>query len=465
MAGRTRAAAVWFVWAAGLSACTSGNAGNAKESVALAAADGQDVTLADAAPDAGSAPDTAEDTAEDTAPDVPPVDVAPAKPPVGLPQLTYYGGKLLRAPHVVTVTFPGDPYATELGKFAADLVTSPWWQAVSAGYCMADGSCIGPGTDGGHVVLPFQASPSYVDDLDGNSTVQAMLKDAVEAAQLPAPVTDTLYVVYFPKGVKITQFDGMSQGTSCQEFGGYHYSMEIAGQVVAYAVIPECPPQGDASTLDVTTIAASHEIIEAATDPYVSVATRSSTSQGYLLDPYLPDYTAWVMALRGTEVADLCPVQPWDPESAAESQGFVVTRSWSNQAAKAGHDPCQPAPPGQTYFNVAPSQGQTHLKLKVGASATIALHAFADGPVPNGWQVYGTDLLGLYAGSKKPKYVSLTFGEQQSALVHAGDVVQATVTLLKNPAAVSPEGAVLLVLSTDTKVAKNRFWPIRVQAK
>jgi hypothetical protein len=464
MTTQTKAAA-WCVWAALLGACTSGQTGTATATVALAAADGGDAGASDAGTDADAPPNVAEDMAADTAPDVPPADVAPAKPPVGLPQLTYYGGQLLRAPHVVTVTFPGDPYAAKLETFAADLVTSPWWQAVSAGYCMADGSCIGPGTDGGHVVLPFAPSPSYVDDLEGESTVRAMLQGAIEAAQLPAPVTDTLYVVYFPEGVAITQSDGASVGTSCQQFGGYHYSMDFAGKTVAYAVIPECPSQGDTSTLDVTTIAASHEIIEAATDPYVSLAGPGSTAQGFMLDPYLPDYTAWALALRGAEVADLCPVEPWDPESITDFQGFAVTRSWSNQAAQAGHDPCQPAPPGQTYFNVAPSQGQTHLKLKVGESATIQLHAFADGPVPKGWQVYGTDLLGLYSGSKKPKYVSLTFGDQQSALVHAGDVVQATVTLLKNPGAVSPQGAVLLVLSTDSKVAKNRFWPIRVQAK
>jgi hypothetical protein len=470
-------AAVWFAWIACLGACTSGvlpdeavTAGLTSEEadvprVQADAAQGPDVAVdTDGdAHDAKGKPDAK--TAADAKTDAAPADAGPAKAAALLPQVSHFGGDLLLAPHVVTVTFPGDPLAAQLSSFAGDLMTSAWWTAVSQGYCLPGGGCIGPGTSGGAVVLPFPPSPSYTDsffDSDGDATVRQLLQDAIAAAQLPAPVTDTLYVVYFPPGVEIDVMYGDKPWTSCQEFGGYHESMQVAGHEVAYAVIPECDPSPGESTLEQTTIAVSHELIEAATDPYVNLTGPGVTNSGFVLDPVQPQASGWCLALHGNEVADLCPAVPWDPNSIAEFQGFVVSRSWSNQAAAAGHDPCQPAPPDQPYYLVAPDEGLTVLAIEVGKSVTIHLHATADGPMPDGWGVRGIDLFALYG---LDAMVEMTFGGDESTVVHAGETVDAIVTLLDDPAAVSSLGALCLVKSGDSSNPFSHFWPILVVAK
>jgi len=64
----------------------------------------------------------------------------------------------------------------------------------------------------------------------------------------------------------------------------------------------------------------------------------------------------------------------------------VVQRTWSNAAAKAGHDPCVPAPPPsqKPYFNASPKNGDV-VTLAVGKTTTIVVDAFSDGPLAS-WE-------------------------------------------------------------------------------
>jgi hypothetical protein len=81
-----------------------------------------------------------------------------------------------------------------------------------------------------------------------------------------------------------------------------------------------------------------------------------------------------------------------------------VQRTWSNAAARAGHDPCQPELPGEVYFNAAPVlpdmgqisvQGQSvtvrSVKIPVGGSMTIPVQLFSEGPT-GPWTVTASDL-------------------------------------------------------------------------
>ena len=82
---------------------------------------------------------------------------------------------------------------------------------------------------------------------------------------------NTLYVIYLPRGTTIDNF-GINQ--SCDSFGAYHFMgttlggtiLTPFGAQVAFAVIPIDCADGSADKLSTF---ASHEIIEAATDPNV----------------------------------------------------------------------------------------------------------------------------------------------------------------------------------------------------
>ena len=74
------------------------------------------------------------------------VDAAPwqpgAHPP--LPQVQSGGGAVVAQPHVITLSFDGDPHATKLAPLLSALATQPYWSEVTAEYG------VGPLTVGEH---------------------------------------------------------------------------------------------------------------------------------------------------------------------------------------------------------------------------------------------------------------------------------------------------------------------------
>jgi hypothetical protein len=158
--------------------------------------------------------------------------------------------------------------------------------------------------------------------------------DGGPSSTWPAPTPNTLYAIYLS-----TQSTLMINGTpGCDQLGAYHYSTFVNGVAVAYAIMPRCPGVDD----DGLILAASHELVEAATDPYTSPL-------GYM---YFDDAHAGQHLWEGTvdEVGDACFFYPTSFYHEPEHQ-YYVQRTWSNAAAKAGHDPCVPAYPGP-YFDV-----------------------------------------------------------------------------------------------------------------
>lgn len=109
----------------------------------------------------------------------------------------------------------------------------------------------------------------------------------------------------------------------------------------------------------------SHEVVEALTDPFGDgLAAR---------DPE----DAWSF-VGGGEVADVCNGY-W------REGGFLAVRSWSNAAAAAGLDPCEPNAPGTPYFGVSASSSSTH-HVAAGGSITVDLGGFSTAPVSD-WSV------------------------------------------------------------------------------
>ena len=92
-------------------------------------------------------------------------------------------------------------------------------------------------------------------------------------------------MIHFSRDMQIS-IDG---GISCFSFGGYHngYVSAKHGNVF-YAVLPEC-----SSGFSGVTYVASHELIEAVTDPFPTPGSSPAYPQ------------AW-NAVDGNEIADLC---------------------------------------------------------------------------------------------------------------------------------------------------------------
>ncbi|HWE60434.1 MAG TPA: hypothetical protein VHB98_01860 [Chloroflexota bacterium] len=151
------------------------------------------------------------------------------------------------------------------------------------------------------------------------------------APSVGLPISTILYVVYLPAGVTINDsvtFPAINvlghtfgpypfSSVSCSDYGAYHFSSTSPLGPFAYAVVPAQCAHGALSSL---TYAASHEIVEAATDPLI-------------LAGWTDDSKSLIGRLRGGEVADICSSGGDVPSPAVSLSGFIFAPYWSNQAA------------------------------------------------------------------------------------------------------------------------------------
>lgn len=389
-----------------------------------------------------------------------------------LPSVVYGGAGVLAKPEVVTVTFPGDTLQTQLEHFGDDVLDTCWWDAVRQGYCETGGvTCVGQGVAAAkpHVEMTTAPAASYTDSSQGGaSTLQTFIQQQVANGTFPAPTAGTVYVLYFPSSTTVT-LDG---ATSCSTFGGYHTSTTVtppggSATQVAYAVVPRCGTEGlFSSQLDELTFSASHELSEAATDPFVT----ASGGSGYYLDGTNQDYIAWNFFPSGGEVADLCvdllgesTGTPHDSVTAMGAHGsYMVQRIWSVGAAAAGGDPCVPLA-NEPYFNLAPAKGYgTQVLPAVGDSVTFPANAFATGPTGGAWAIAGYDLGNLFYGLPQQLEITLS-GEPDGGSVAAasnGDTVYVTIKVVgafQNIPGTNFPGAVYFLESTSN--TGRHAWP------
>jgi hypothetical protein len=251
-------------------------------------------------------------------------------------------------------------------------------------------------------VVLTEAAPATIDD----SAIQTWLAGKLNSSDPAWPAADanTLYMIHYPASTSITLASQGQTAHSCQEFGGYHNSAALAnGTQASYAVIPTCSGIiPGLNGLDELTGSASHEIVEAATDPTPEV--NGMQAYGQVDDAHL----IWELALGGGEVGDMCAQFPgvftkWS------DLNYTVQRSWSNQSASSYHDPCVPELPGEVYFNSAPVlndnvniQGVGTLKgvqIPVGSSKTINVQLFSEAATGGPWNVQAMDLSQLMGGT------------------------------------------------------------------
>jgi hypothetical protein len=305
------------------------------------------------------------DAAVDAVPDAPPV------PPLGNVMPVAGGGSaVLATPKLVLITANNDTLQADYETFASQYAASTSWTSQVSEYG------VGAFTTATERITAAPATDQAAIDLITANTTGA-------TPAWGATDTSSVYMFVIPKGAP---FDDGTGSKCCTDYFGYHYDAMIGNKDTAYSIVCGCDDSShpSLSTLQVTTSTASHEMVEAATDPFV-------TPSGYWnVDD---DHYGWSYGTE-SELADLC--QYADTAYWLNAPGmdmkYALQRTWSNIAAAAGHDPCigQPTTP---YYQTVPAAPDaftltinntpvnTHgNKIAVGATGMITLHVYADDP-------------------------------------------------------------------------------------
>lgn len=227
-----------------------------------------------------------------------PIHGAPVAVP---PKLTYRNGPLLKAVEVFTIfwgaswqTSPQSDLAKNLNQFFDFVLTSSLMDQLAE--FGVPGQPIGHGKNIGTITITTPRLSRIVSD----NAIQHMLQQEISTGAIPSPNPNTLYFIYLPPGVAVSQ--GGSR--SCQAFCGYHNNIQ---NQIFYAVMPFAGCQGctgGISVIDALTSTSSHELCEAVTDP-------------------IPG-SGWYDDNNG-EIGDICA---WQTKKVGS---FTVQLEWSNK--------------------------------------------------------------------------------------------------------------------------------------
>jgi len=200
-------------------------------------------------------------------------------------QLTYFGGPVLKNVDVHPVFWNSSTqFQSNINAFYKAVTNSALFDLLSQYSGIGRGSGVNGFVD--------NRTTTRVTD----AAIQTELNRLFSAGSLPAPSANTYFPVHFPSGVTITAPDG---SRSCVQFCAYHGTYTRNGVNVNYGVIPD---QGggcaggcgnNAQRVNNMDSVASHELIEAVTDPAVGLAT--------VFGPPL----AWYDETNG-EIGDIC---------------------------------------------------------------------------------------------------------------------------------------------------------------
>jgi hypothetical protein len=361
-----------------------------------------------------------------------------------LPVLPNNGGPVLGAPKLVTIAYAGDPHSATMSAFGDWIVGSSWLTTVGHDYG------VGLGAHAMHVVLPGPA-PAQASDLDTQALLEAKLGDGtLPSAEGPdggsgaadAGEGGYLYMIIYPSSTQTGSFLG-GPSTCTYEgggafIGGYHWETQSGAYHVPYAVVPTCSSGAIVEGASDLEASASHEFIEAATDPFPYTDTAYGLTDP--TDPWL--YTAG-------EVADLC-----EGLTTTEA-GFTAQRIWSNSVATKDNDadasaggtsPCVPAT-GEPFYDVSPSPSQTQT-VAAGGSVTFTLTGFSTAPV-SPWSLTTFPALSTFTPT-------MTLG---ASTIDNGQ----TTTLIVGVPIGTPSGSYAAVFVTSSRSLTDfTYWPVAV---
>lgn len=352
-------------------------------------------------------------------------------PHTPFPLVTAHGGPVLANIELVPLYFGADdPLHADLEGFNSWIVTSNFWQQIGAEYGVY------PGTR-----LPALQFPSPSPSSISVTQIATWLDARIADGSLPKPSANTLFALFYQAGVTITT----ATGVSCRSFAAFHDSSAISNPVfsgnIHYAIIPRCSfSPGD--ELQIVTDVASHEYMEAATNPL------PLSNPAWAMDNESGPLEAWSM-LSGPAVADLCLNQAY-----AVVDGYSVNDIWSNAAALAGNNPCQPSDPAHPFFSV--SAGATIYHAAAGTTLSIPARAWSNQPAPD-WSLDVNWGLVPYSDFDGQATLSRT-------KVNNGDELTATVSIPANPAVVNGRSVYRFTIDSIDPINPNfsHPWPIMV---
>jgi hypothetical protein len=372
-----------------------------------------------------TAPDMTQLAQPDLSDDPPPSNTYPAKHP-DPPQVITGGGPVLTAPVFVPIFFSNDDATQKasLEDFVAKVGATNYWITAVQEYGVGAATAAKP-------VELTEAAPATLDD-NGVQTWLAGKLNGNDAA-FPQPTGNSLYIINYPATTTITMQSGPGGGSSqsCQTFGGYHSNLQLDtkhnSMMVAYAVIPRCSGAAGLDEMQTTTGSTSHEMVEAATDPY----PQDQPAYGQVDN----DHLFWIFGIGGGENGDMCAQNPGAFHQFPELN-YTVQRIWSNASVSAGHDPCIPTLPNEVYFNSVPELndmvtvlGQYQMlgvQVPVGTTKTIDLDLYSDADTHGPWTVKVVDSSTIMGGGASDFKFSLDRNQGQN-----GEKLHLTITTMK----------------------------------
>jgi hypothetical protein len=367
-----------------------------------------------------------------------------------LPQVLGMNSGTMATPKLIAVTFPGDTQAADINTFTKAIGASAYWKAVVGEY--------GVGAATGGAIGLTETAPASIDQDKGDS--ESWLASRFDGTHPEWGTFDpnALYLVFYPSSTTTPQAVG-----GCG--GAYHNSITVsvangndAGttqQNLIYGIVFRCDSTidvGRPTGLDLTTSMASHEMVEAATDPQ---------GNGYLMTDL--NHIGWGYFL-GSEVGDMCAfhagvwIKPQD-------LGYTVQRTWSNAAATAFQDPCVPgasdplfmaAPIGLTSISLQDGNGGTFstqgVQVPTGQTKTVDLRLYGSAASP--WTVQPFTYL-MEHGQAEP-YLKFALDKTTG---QSGDVIHLSITrLADNPNGIG--GDAVKIISSLGTVTNEWYLPV-----
>jgi hypothetical protein len=348
-----------------------------------------------------------------------------------LPQVATMGGTVLTAPKVQPIVFAGDDASGDIVTFLSDLTRTGYWKATTSEYGV-----------GALTVLPAIMIPSSapLETTDALLRAQLTANTSGFAPAWGAADPSVIYLFVIPEGSTVDN----DQSTCCDDFGGYHYETPAGNVTIPYAVGCACPGFFGITvgSLDERTTAISHELVEAATDPF------PKTNPAYQGED--PADAIWGY-ITGGEVADMCAFDD-DATFVPTGSKYMVQRSWSNTAARRPDNPCVPKATASAYFNSFPvtepitlgsgaDTFTTHgVSVPLGLSKTIDVQLYSTAATPGPWTVSALDYDAWVLGAQANLKLALDKSEGQN-----GDVLHLTISSMTADS--NLDGAAFILIS------------------
>ncbi|HEX8114832.1 MAG TPA: hypothetical protein VF516_44180 [Kofleriaceae bacterium] len=238
----------------------------------------------------------------------------------GFGEVAYHNGRVISTVRVTAVYWNSNvAFQSTLTSFYSTIASSTYidWlrEYNTPTQFIARGSLVNA------VVDPSPPANTNLQDTD----VTDELVRLINAGTLAVPGPNDLYMVHMPPGFSVTHSGRHScPGTAFDSYCGYHNRFVYNGTIAYYGIIGDLAPCGSfcgpGTALANTTATASHELLEAITDPGAD---------------------AWFEDQRLAEISDICQDQD------VSVSGFTVMRAWSRlQQDCVVKNPCLSCPSG-----------------------------------------------------------------------------------------------------------------------